>query len=82
LITDIYRQLTLRPKRRHSIRPHSVRGLATTLAEASGASLDVLMKEGMWTSHNTFTSFYLTEVTTLRDQLKTLSPLVVSQFKL
>jgi hypothetical protein len=46
-----------------------MRSLATSLTEASGASLDDFMKAGMWTSHNTFTSFYLTEVTTLRDQL-------------
>ena len=59
-----------------------MRSLAASLAEASGASLDDIMKAGMWTSHNTFTSFYLTEVTTLRDQLKTLSPLVVAQYKL
>jgi integrase len=82
LISDIYQTAHPETKRRHSIRPHDVRSLATSLAEASGASLDDIMKAGMWTSHNTFTSFYLTEVTTLRDQLMALSPLVVAQYRL
>ena len=82
LISEIYQTAHPETKRMHSIRPHDVRSLATSLAEASGAALDDIMKAGMWTSHNTFTSFYLTDVTTLRDTLKTLSPLVVAQYKL
>ena len=82
LITDIYATAHPDTKRLHDIRPHQIRSLATSLAEASGASLDDIMKAGMWTTHNTFTSFYLTDVTTLREKLLTLSPLVVAQFRL
>ena len=82
LISEIYQTANPETKRIHDIKPHQVRSLATSLAEAAGASLDDIMKAGMWTNHNTFTSYYLQDITTFRNNLKSLSPLVVTQYKL
>ena len=82
LISDVYQTANPQTKRLYNIRPHAIRGLATSLAEASGASMADILRAGTWTNHTTFSSFYLSDATVLRDNLKRLSPLVVAQHRL
>ena len=50
LISEIYQTANPETKRIHDIKPHQVRSLTTSLAEAAGASIDNIMKAGMWTN--------------------------------
>ena len=58
---------------------HAVRGMAATLAFKGSAPLEEILQACSWKSHNTFTSFYLKEVSGLSQDVLTLGPLVVAQ---
>jgi hypothetical protein len=58
---------------------HQVRGMSTSWAFAKRASIQDIMAAATWKSHNTFTKFYLRDVTNITQDMLKLGPLVVSQ---
>jgi hypothetical protein len=64
------------------INGHQVRGMATSWAYAKRASMSDIMSAATWKSHDTFTKFYLRDVTNISKEMLKLGPLVVSQLTL
>jgi hypothetical protein len=63
----------------YKITGHQVRGMATSWAFAKRASMADIMAAATWKSRNTFTNFYLRDVTNITKDMLKLGPLVVSQ---
>jgi integrase len=51
------------------VRAHDVRGLAASWALLRNVSMDEILAACSWKSHNTFTSFYLKDLTRMQDEL-------------
>ena len=58
---------------------HAIRGIAATLAFKGSAPLEEIMQACSWKGHNTFTSFYLKDVSGMSKDVYSLGPLVVAQ---
>jgi hypothetical protein len=63
------------------IRAHDLRGFATTWAFKNSVPLLEVMKVGTWKKHTTFTDFYLKDLTSLQNGLRSLGTLSVAQHK-
>jgi integrase len=61
------------------IRAHDVRGFATSWAFKNSVPLLDVLRAGTWKSHTTFTSFYLRDLTSIQDGLRSLGTLSVAQ---
>jgi len=61
------------------VRAHDVRGLAASWAARGTYSIDQLLQACSWSSHTTFTSFYLKDMSAIKDDLLTLGPISVAQ---
>lgn len=61
------------------IKAHSVRAVASSLAFVKGVPLDQVLASCSWAAHNTFTSFYLRDLTLMKDGLCSLGSLSVAQ---
>ena len=60
-------------------RPHEVRALSTSMAWKANLALDEILHAACWTNHNTFTSFYLKDLSLIKGLLHSLGPLVAAQ---
>jgi hypothetical protein len=58
---------------------HQVCGMSTSWAFAQRASIGDIMLAATWKSHNTFTNYYLRDVTNISKEMLKLGPLVVSR---
>ena len=63
----------------HRVKAHEVRGMAASWAYFQQVPMENILKAGTWKNHNTFTSYYLKDLTRIRGQMLTLGSLVVSQ---
>jgi hypothetical protein len=63
------------------IRAHDLRGFATTWAFRNNVKLLDILKAGTWKRHTTFTDFYLKDLTSLQEGLRSLGTLSVAQHK-
>ena len=63
----------------YSIRAHDLRGLAATWAFNYAVPLAAILKAGTWSSHTSFTSFYLRDLSTIQVGLRCLGQLSVAQ---
>ncbi len=61
------------------IRPHDIRGLATSWAFQKNVALQHIMDAACWRSHNTFMSYYLKDMALEVDGLHHLGPVVAAQ---
>ncbi len=61
------------------VRAHDVRALSASLAYNANVPLERVLEACTWATHNTFTSFYLRDVTLLQENLVRLGPLVLGQ---
>ena len=68
-------------KVREEFYPHSheLRKLAVSWAALQQVSMDDIMDAGQWRCHNTFTSYYLCDLTCTQDDMLSLGPVVVVQ---
>ena len=57
---------------------HEIRSITSSLSFERSLSLENVMKSCHWKGHNTFTSYYLKDVTVLSAELMRFSPLVVA----
>jgi len=60
-------------------RGHDIRGLAASMAFVHSASVSDILSACTWKSHNTFTQFYLKDLTQLRGEMQVLGPIVAAQ---
>jgi integrase len=58
---------------------HSIRGMASSWAFRGTVSVDDILKACTWSSHTTFTDFYLKDMSEIKEGLLCLGPLVVAQ---
>lgn len=63
----------------HQIRAHEVRALSASLALLANVSTENILRAASWKSQNTFTSFYLRDLSAEADGLMALGPLVASR---
>ena len=78
-IKHAYSSLTDAHKDLHVVRAHEVRAIATSWHFAHNLSLEAVMSAASWRSHSTFSSFYLRDVSLMKDDTYALGPLVVAQ---
>ena len=62
-----------------SAKPHEVRGLAASVAWKVNTPLPEILQAASWAHHNTFTSFYLKDVSVIKEELHALGPFVAAQ---
>jgi len=58
---------------------HEIRALSASWLALRTRSLDQILKAASWSSHNTFTNFYLRDLSYLEKDMFVLGPIVVSQ---
>ena len=63
----------------HQVRAHDVRAFAACKAFQGGVSLDQILSACHWKTHNTFTQFYLKDLTWADSELYHLGPIVAAQ---
>ena len=63
----------------HQVKAHDVRAFAASKAFQSGVSLEQILSACHWRSHNTFTQFYLKDVSWADSELYHLGPVVAAQ---
>lgn len=61
------------------VRAHDLRALAASWNLHSSVRLTDIMRAAQWRSHNTFTSFYLRDMTLHEEEIMKLGPLVTAQ---
>jgi hypothetical protein len=74
-----YRSVTDEIANLHGVRAHDVRSMGTSLAFHQQASMAEILKAGTWKSHNTFTRFYLKDMTVVEGDLRRLGPIVAAE---
>ena len=62
-----------------SAKPHEVRALSASLAWKANLALSDILQAACWSNHSTFTSFYLKDISLIKDDLHSLGPLVAAQ---
>ena len=60
-------------------KPHEIRGLAASVAWKVNTSLPDILQSASWAHHNTFTSFYLKDISVIKGELHALGPFVAAQ---
>ena len=65
-------------RRVHKVKAHQVRAMATSWAFHRNASMEKILLAGSWKSHTTFTSYYLRNLSVIRDQMLQLGPVVAA----
>ena len=63
----------------HQVRAHDVRAFAASKAFQGGVSLDQILSACHWKAHNTFTQFYLKDLSWADSELYHLGPVVAAQ---
>jgi len=58
---------------------HAIRAMAASLVFRGGADLEQVMRACTWKSHNTFTDFYLKDISETAENLLRLGPVVAAQ---
>ena len=58
------------------VKAHQVRTMATSWAFHKNASMEKILLAGTWRSHTTFTSYYLKDLSVIRDRMLQLGPIV------
>jgi hypothetical protein len=61
------------------VRAHDLRSMATSWNLHSSVRLTDILKSAQWRSHNTFTSYYLKDMTLYEEDLLRLGPMVTAQ---
>ena len=64
------------------LKAHDVRALSSSWAFHRNASMENIMRACSWRSHNTFTGFYLRDLTMIQGEMLRLGPLVAAQQRL
>ena len=60
-------------------KPHEVRALATSVAWKINHCLPDILRAASWAHHNTFTSYYLKDISVMKGELHALGPFVAAQ---
>jgi hypothetical protein len=72
--------LSTKEDRAHAhIRAHDIRGLATSWAFKNNVPLLDVIRAGTWKKHTIFTEFYLKDLTSIQEGLRSLGTLTVAQ---
>jgi len=60
-------------------RPHEIRGMAASLCLTGNIKLEDIMSGCTWKKHTTFTSFYLKDMSMIKEELHSLGPVVAAR---
>lgn len=69
-------------QRLYRVKAHDVRALSASWAFQKNASMENIMQACSWRSHNTFTGFYLRDLTRIQGKMLSLGPVVAAQQRL
>ena len=69
-------------QRLYHVKAHDVRSMSASWAFFRNVSLESIMSACSWKSHNTFTSYYLKDLTRIQGDMLCLGPLVVAKQRL
>ena len=61
------------------VRAHDLRAMSTSWNAHKNIRIGEILRAAQWRSHNTFTSFYLMDMTVLEEDMNRLGPLVTAQ---
>jgi hypothetical protein len=61
------------------VKAHQVSSLAASWALYSNDSMESILNACSWKSHNTFTQYYLKDMTTMSEKMLHLGPVVAAQ---
>jgi integrase len=61
------------------VKGHQVRAAATSWAYTKSTPIDKILLAANWSSHNTFTSHYLKNMTAIQDEMLSLGPIIAAQ---
>lgn len=79
LIMAVYEESSQDLLDKYKVKPHDVRALSASWALHQKVPLEDILQAATWSSHTTFTRFYLTNMTNISEGMLKLGPLVVSQ---
>ena len=60
------------------VKAHDVRGLAALWGLYNQATVEAILTVCSWKSHSTFSSFYIQDLTRIRDEMMCLGPMVIA----
>ena len=78
MVLHAYDQGTPEVKRLFKVKAHDVRSMAASWAFFHNASVDNIMAACSWKCHNTFTSFYLRDLTRIQGDMLALGPIIAA----
>ncbi|MCS5643737.1 MAG: hypothetical protein NZ807_10805 [Dehalococcoidia bacterium] len=79
LIKEAHASITEEDARLVRCRVHELRALATSLLFSATHSLQAVMEAACWRNHNTFSHFYLRDITLTNGELSSIGPIVAGQ---
>ena len=62
-----------------TVKLHEVRVMSASLAWRANIGLKDILSAACWSNHTTFTSFFLKDISIIKDELHSLGPLVAAQ---
>jgi hypothetical protein len=73
-----YEETSPDTQRLHYVKAHEVRALAASWAYFKNSSIESILQACRWKSHNTFTNFYLRDMSLIRQDMLSLGPVVTA----
>ena len=73
-----YQSSTTEVQQISGVRAHDVRSLASSWALLRNVSIDEVLEACSWKAHNTFTQYYLKDLTRIQDKMLKLGPVVAA----
>ena len=78
-IIKTYETMSGEEQRLTGVKAHQVRGMAASWALYCNTSMESIMQACTWKAHNTFTQYYLKDLSLIRDEMYQLGPVVAAQ---
>ena len=78
-VSESYKNASSDAMRLFKVKAHDVRAISSSWAFFKNVAVENIMQACSWKSHNTFTSFYLRDLTRIQGDMMCLGPLVVAQ---
>ncbi len=79
VIKTAHAKATEEDARLDKVSTHELRALSMSILFNHTHSLQAVMGAACWTNHNTFSKFYLRDITSTNDKIMSLEPIVAGQ---
>jgi integrase len=78
VIRHAYDEVPEELEQMHNLRTHEIRAIASSLAKQANVPMADIMRTCSWAGHNTFTHYYLRDMSTILGDLHVLGPIMVA----